>query len=256
MKTIVFDTETTGIDASKDQVIELCIMPIGEHPDGLAQEPRTWRIYPDKARITPEAQEVHGISMEDLAECPTFALLANELHKIFSEADVYIGYNVQFDIDMVCADFDRVGKPLDITGKIIVDPLKLWYQQEKRTLEAAHQRFVGRPLSGAHAAENDVIATADVLGGMLQEWSLKHLPWDKLALVCEPERENYVGATNHFLWNEAGNVVFGFGKHKGERITKHRGYLNWMLKGTFPNNVKETIKQILGGTLKKRSENE
>jgi len=242
MKFLVFDTETTGVDPNVDQIIELCIKESGK-------EPRTRRIYPSMAKMTKGAQDVHGISMEDLAECPTFALLATALRKIFEEADVLIGYNVQFDIDMVCAEFDRLGQTLDLSDKIIVDPLKLWRNKERRTLEAAHQRFVGKELSGAHAAENDVLATEEVLHAMLKEWNLGHTPWAEIALECEPERANYVGATHHFIYHEEGHVIFNFGKHKGKAVSQEMGYLKWMQGSGFPPSVLKVIEGINAGTI-------
>jgi len=59
---IVFDVETTGTDNRRDQVIELCVQ-FGVDPGSPSE---TWRIKPS-VEISPGAQEVHGISMEDLA---------------------------------------------------------------------------------------------------------------------------------------------------------------------------------------------
>ena len=63
-RVIVFDCETTGIDVTKDQVIELCI----QHGLDDGAHSQVWRIKPSTP-IAPAAQAVHGISMADLAEC-------------------------------------------------------------------------------------------------------------------------------------------------------------------------------------------
>jgi len=62
---IILDTETTGTDKDRDQVIELSIQ------QGLTGNPpqKTWRIKP-KVPISPGAQRVHGIMMEDLGHYP------------------------------------------------------------------------------------------------------------------------------------------------------------------------------------------
>ena len=66
---IVFDCETTGIDFTRDQVIELCV----QHGLGDDATSRVWRMKP-AVPIHPAAQAVHGITMADLAACPAFAL--------------------------------------------------------------------------------------------------------------------------------------------------------------------------------------
>jgi DNA polymerase-3 subunit epsilon len=243
MKTLTFDTETTGVDTTTARVIELCVC------NGYS-EPRTWRFKPN-VEISPEAQAVHGISAEDLEGCPRFIEVANEILPYFQEAEVIVGYNVGFDIAMISEEFERCAITLDFKSKLIIDPLKLWYQKEPRNLESAHERFVGGKLENAHAAEADVMAANAVLHGMLQEWKLEDTPWEKLADICEPDRHKYVGITNHFLWDDEGNVIFGFGTHKGERAYHQQSYLKWMLRGTFPSSVKNDIRAMLDGSLKR-----
>jgi len=64
---LIFDTETTGTGKDRDQIIELSIQ------QGLTDDSpqKTWRIKPN-VPISPGAQRVHGITMEDLVDCPPF----------------------------------------------------------------------------------------------------------------------------------------------------------------------------------------
>ena len=159
---VIFDVETTGIDPARDQVIELCVQ------FGLEGEARTWRIKPS-VPISPGAQAVHGIAMADLADCPAFGDVATEIIEVFRTAEVLVGYNLAFDIDMLQAELVRIGRPmLDLTDKKIVDPFRLWQQCEPRSLQHAHLRFVGNEFEAAHSATADVAATGRVLQGMLR----------------------------------------------------------------------------------------
>jgi len=242
MKTLTFDTETTGVDTATDRVIELCIM-------GDDNRTITWRIKP-MIPISESAQAVHGICMDDLKDCPTFLQVSQDIFPYFEEAEVLIGYNVGFDIAMVSEEFERCGISFNLKSKHVVDPLKLWYAHEQRNLEGAYKHFTGKTLEGAHAAEADVKAAREVLDAMIERWGLGDKSWPELADICEPDRHKFVGTTNHFLWDEEGKVVFGFGKHKGERAWNNRDYLQWMLRGTFPSTVKNTIRDMLNGNLK------
>ena len=242
---IVFDCETTGIDFTRDQVIELCVQY------GLDDTARshTWRIRP-AVPIHPAAQAVHGISMEDLAECAPFAAYADEIADVFAGANVIVGYNLSFDIDMLQAELTRLGKPLlDLGGKQIVDAFRLWQQCEPRSLQHAHRRFVGDEFAAAHSATADVAATGRVLVGMLRQFKLDGHDWTQIATVCDPGRASWVGPSRHLRWeNEV--IVLGFGKHLGAPVHElaagpDRSFLRWVLERDFPPHVSEICRVAL-----------
>ena len=182
---IIFDCETTGTDRTSDQIIELCIQR-GLTDDCPTTERRTWRIKPD-APIHPGAHAVHGIKAEDLADCPSFAAVADEIAAAFAIADVVVGYNVAFDIDMLQAEYARIGRAApDFSSKKIVDAFRLWQQFEPRSLQHAHQRFVGNAFEAAHTASADVAATGRVLVGMLRTFALDAEDWEQIATKAQP----------------------------------------------------------------------
>jgi DNA polymerase-3 subunit epsilon len=237
---LVFDTETTGLCKGQDQVIELAVQA-GLTPSA----PRhTWRFRPS-VPIDPEAQKVHGISAEDLAGERPFSFYAARLHRMFTRADVLIGYNVGFDLDMVQAEFERAGLPaVDLREKRIVDAYRLWASMEPRKLQDAHRRFVGAEFDGAHQAQADVAATAAVLRGMIGAFGLQEADWATLAERCGP-----IAKPRH-IEHRDGIPVLAFGKHAGRSLSEiaagpDRGYLDWMLKGDFPENVKHVCRTAL-----------
>jgi len=241
---IVFDVETTGTDKRRDQVIELCVQFGLE--GGSSQ---TWRIKP-QVPISPGAQAVHGISMEDLEVCPPFGQVASAIRAMFDQAEVLVGYNLAFDIEMLQAEFARLGQPpLDLNGKQVIDPFRLWQQCEPRSLQDAHKRFVGEGFLAAHSATADVAATGRVLRGMLHHFQLS-ADWREIARVCEPEREAWVGSSRHLRWDENGRLVIGFGKHAGVPLAElARGpdatYLMWIANKDFPHHVREICGRAL-----------
>ena len=242
---IVFDCETTGVVQGHDQVIELCV----QHGLDGAGTSRTWRIRPTVA-IHPAAQAVHGISAADLADCPAFGEYADEIVQLFAAADVVVGYNISFDIDMLQAEFARLGRPLlDLSTKQIVDAFRLWQQCEPRSLMHAHRRFVGDEFAAAHSASADVAATARVLVGMMEHFQLGGQDWAQIASVCDPGRASWVGPSRHLRWdNEV--VVIGFGKYTGTPVHElaagpDRSFLRWVIEKDFPPHVAEICKSAL-----------
>lgn len=246
---VIFDCETTGTDRIQDQIIELCIQH-GLDEDALNQ---TWRIKP-AVPIHPGAQAVHGIAMADLEGCPAFPEISDAIVAVFAEAEVIVGYNIAFDIDMLQAELSRAGRPqLDFQGKQIVDAFRLWQQCEPRSLQHAHQRFVGNGFAAAHSASADVAATGRVLAGMLRAFNLDGQDWTQIANVCDPGRASWVGSSKHLRW-EADSIVFGFGKHTGADVhelagSPDRSFLRWIIDRPagrdFPAHVVEVCRSAL-----------
>jgi DNA polymerase III subunit epsilon len=245
LRVVVFDVETTGTDKRRDQVIELCVQ-FGVDADATS---RTWRILPTVA-ISPGAQAVHGISMEDLAGCPRFEQVADAVRQVFLEADVLVGYNLAFDIDMLQAEFQRIGAPpLELSDKQIIDPFRLWQQCEPRSLQDAHRRFVGQEFAAAHSASADVAATGRVLRGMIETFGLAD-DWNQIAKVCEPERSSWIGPSRHLRWDDDGQPVLSFGKHAGTPLPRlargpDAGYLRWVMDKDFPAHVREICQRAI-----------
>jgi DNA polymerase-3 subunit epsilon len=241
---LIFDVETTGTDKKRDQIIELCVQ-CGLEDDAPS---RTWRFRPSVS-INPGAQAVHGIGIEDLADCPAFEQCADEVAAVFAGSEVVIGYNLAFDIDMLHAEYERCGRtPLDFSGKTIVDAFRLWQQCEPRSLQHAHRRFVGDGFAAAHSASADVAATGRVLRGMLNAFELADRDWGAIAIVCDPTRSSWVGPSRHLRW-DGESIVFGFGKHAGTQVTvlarEAPDYLEWLINKDFPDHVGEICRAAL-----------
>lgn len=234
-KLIIFDVETTGTSTT-DQIIELGLKA------GLSGPSHVWRIKPN-IPIGKKAQEIHGISMEDLAESPSFReLWTTEIGEYFAGADVFGGYNVKFDIEMIQAELKRSGLPeIDLSNKIVVDAMKIWRQCEPRTLVDAHKRFAGYEFEGAHSAKDDVDATARVFEGMLEQFNLIEKTWSEIEILCDPDKKKWVGPSNHFQWSDDGEFIFiSFGKHKDMNVcTAPLSYFNWVRGQDFPKHVRE-----------------
>lgn len=121
MREIIFDTETTGLDAREDRVIEIGgVEMINRFPTG-----RTFHKYinPQGRQIHPDAQAVHGISAQQLADKSNFTEIADEFVSFFDGARL-VAHNANFDIGFINAELARVGRPAVDPG-LVVDTLVL-----------------------------------------------------------------------------------------------------------------------------------
>jgi len=243
---IAFDVETTGRNPDVDQIIEISICLY----DG-SEEPRVYTRYvrPD-VPITPGAQRVHGITMEDLADAPPFADCADEIEALFRSAEVVMGYNVSFDIRFLESEFTRIGRTFSLSGHTVVDPYRIWQTMEPRRLEHAYARFAGGSIENAHSAADDALAARAVLEGMRTAFGIEELSWEELAAMTQPDRDTWIGPSHHVRW-EAGAVVLGFGKYEGQPfldIARSRpDYLEWIQAKDFPAHVKSLCRGALSG---------
>lgn len=85
---VFFDLETTGVDASKDRIVEISMIKV--MPDGT-EDTRTRRINPGMP-IPAEATAVHGITDADVADAPKFAQVAKSLEEFIRGCD-FGGFN-------------------------------------------------------------------------------------------------------------------------------------------------------------------
>ncbi len=73
-----FDLETTGINISKDRIVEISILKV--FPNGK-EESKTWLVNPEM-KIPEEVIAIHGITDEDVEDKPTFKELAKEIYNL------------------------------------------------------------------------------------------------------------------------------------------------------------------------------
>ncbi|MBS3649763.1 DNA polymerase III subunit epsilon [Pseudaminobacter sp. 19-2017] len=121
MREIIFDTETTGLDAREDRVIEIG----GVELDNRFPTGRTFHVYinPQGRPVHPDALAVHGISDADLAGKPTFSEIVGDFIA-FTEGARLVAHNANFDLGFINAEFARLGLP-PVGQDRIVDTLAL-----------------------------------------------------------------------------------------------------------------------------------
>lgn len=97
MKNIIcLDTETTGLDREKDEILQLSII------DGDGNILFDNLIKPSHRRSWANAQKIHGISPADVSGCRTLWDYKSEIESILLNADIIVGYNIMsFDLPML-----------------------------------------------------------------------------------------------------------------------------------------------------------
>ncbi|HAR39729.1 MAG: DNA polymerase III subunit epsilon [Bacteroidetes bacterium GWD2_45_23] len=240
---VFFDLETTGINITHDRIVEISFVKV--HPGGK-EEIKSRRINPEMP-IPPQATAIHGITDDDVKDCPTFRQVARSLADQLEGCDL-AGFNSsRFDVPMLAEEFLRAGVDFDMSKRKFVDVQIIFHRKEQRTLEAAYTFYCNKQLENAHSAEADAIATYEVLKSQLDRYP--DLANDIESLSKEYSSfNNNVDFAGRIILNEEGVEVFNFGKHKGKPVLQvlknEPGYYGWMMDGDFPLNTKQALTKI------------
>jgi len=239
---VFFDLETTGLDITKDRIIEISILKI--YPDGK-EETYTRRINPT-IPISETAKKITGINDEDLADMPTFDKVAKEIIDFIGNSDI-AGYNSnRFDLPLLAEEFARHKIEFDIKKRNIIDVQVIYHKKEQRTLSAAYKFYCNKNLENAHTAEADTRATYEILLKQIEKYD---------------DLENNIEAISKFsfynknadfagriIYNDNYEEIFNFGKYKGKKVIdilkKDPGYYGWIMNADFPLTTKQIITKI------------
>ncbi len=239
---IFFDLETTGVDTSKDRIVELSMIKI--MPDG-EKIIKTRRINPQMP-IPESSTAIHGISDEDVKDCPTFTQIAKSLEQFIAGCD-FGGFNSnRFDLPVLVEEFLRAGVDVDLKRRKFIDVQNIFHKLEQRTLVAAYKLYCGKDLTDAHSAEADTMATYEVLLAQIERYEELNNDVDFLAdFSTRVETADYAG---RIIYNDKGEECFSFGKHRGKVVSevfeKEPSYYAWMMEGDFPLYTKKVITEI------------
>ena len=237
-----FDLETTGVNISKDRIVEISILKV--FPNGT-EESKTWLVNPEMP-IPEEVVAIHGISDEKVANEPTFVALAKDISSMIKDSDL-AGFNSnRFDIPLLAEEMLRVGMDFDMKNRLAIDVQTIFHKMEQRTLSAAYKFYCNENLDNAHSAEADTNATYQVLKAQLEKY--EELENNSKFLAEFSSRKKFVDLAGFISYNKDGEECFSFGKHKGKRVVdlleSEPGYFGWLLNADFPLYTKKVLTAI------------
>lgn len=149
---VILDTETTDLHG---EIIEIAV--IDQDGNTLLDQ----RIKPQED-ISEGAYRVHGISLDDLKDCPTFPDVYQSIVDAVAGKPVII-YNADYDERCIRQDCKRHDlEPIKLETACAM----LWYSQWYGDWSRYHDDYKWQPLNGTHGALGDCKATLAVLQKM------------------------------------------------------------------------------------------
>ena len=188
-KLFLFDTETTGLNYARDEIIEFAGVVV-EQINGEAVITREYdeliALNPGGV-VPPEIEKLTGITTQDLKEkgIPKEKVCA-DVAEMISGDTLLIAYNAHFDLSFLFYMLLRNGDPCILKGKDKLDLLTVYKDRHSyphKLCNAIEVYNLSDQVVNSHRAVDDVIATVAVMKEM------------------EKERDDFVRYINLFGYN-------------------------------------------------------
>ena len=174
-KLVLFDTETTGLQFSRDEIIEFAAVVV-ELVDGI---PTVTREYDELVALAPggfvppKITELTGISTLDLMQkgLPK-TRVCRDIAEMFTGNTLLLAYNAHFDLSFLFYMLLRDGDPTILKGKDKLDLLTVYRDRHSyphKLCNAIDVYGLSGKVVNSHRAVDDVIATVAVMEEMEKE---------------------------------------------------------------------------------------
>ena len=174
-KLVLFDTETTGLLYSRDEIIEFAAVVV-ELVDGV---PTITREYDELVSLAPggfvppKNTELTGISTQVLQEKGlSKARVCRDIAEMFTGNCLLLAYNAHFDLSFLFYMLLRDGDPTILKGKDKLDPLTVYRDRHSyphNLCSAIEVYGLTGKVVNSHRAVDDVIGTVAVMEEMEKE---------------------------------------------------------------------------------------
>lgn len=174
-KLVFFDTETTGLDFARDEIIEFSAVVL-ERRDGKAQVTREYdeliRLTPGNT-VPPFIEKLTGITTADVTERGiSKEQVCQDIAQIVSGNSLLLAYNAHFDLSFLFYLLLRSGDPSALKGKDKMDLLTVYKDRHSyphKLCNAIEVYGLADKVVNSHRAIDDVLATVAVMEAMLRE---------------------------------------------------------------------------------------
>ena len=174
-KLVLFDTETTGLQYARDEIIEFAAVVV-EQRDGTAV---VTREYDELVTLSPgntvpfKIQQLTGISTQDIMERGVAKTrVCRDIAEMLAGNTLLLAYNAHFDLSFLYYFLLRSGDPMILKGKDKLDLLTVYRDRRSfphKLCNAIDAYGLAGQVVNSHRAVDDVLATVAVMRAMEDE---------------------------------------------------------------------------------------
>ena len=172
---VLFDTETTGLNFSRDEIIEFAAVVVEQKNGGpvVMEEYDELITLSPGGFVPPNIVELTGITNEDIRErgIPKTRLCC-DIARMIQGNTLLLAYNAHFDLSFLYYLLLRHGDPMILKGKDKLDLLTVYKDRRSfphKLCNAIDAYGLGDKVINSHRAVDDVLATVEVMKAMEAE---------------------------------------------------------------------------------------
>lgn len=241
---VIYDLETTGLDKSKDQIIQFAAVKYDWNKKKIVDSKNLYIQPIGNYSIPIGAYMVHGITCKFLKDKPHFKDVAQSIYDFFNGCDVVTYNGCSFDNTILTEEFCRVGLKFDVRT---FDNYDCFYEEKRingNRLGDTFKRYYGRTMDEAGLKAHDALSDVKATAAIFVKQQEQH-PY---------EPEQIITVDNVVAMQEFnGSVVpcFQLGKYRGLGVEFvagfDQGYIAWAIgdKSKFAPSTKEYLKKFL-----------
>jgi DNA polymerase-3 subunit epsilon len=241
---VCFDLETTGLDRTKDQIIQISMIKFNSETFEIVDTFDSYVQPVGNYNIAYGAYFKHGIKPDFLKDKPHLKDIANNIIEFFGDCDV-LGYNSnKFDIPFLKVELNKYGFDIDFTKRKCYDSFKEEQKRNGNRLEETFARYVGHSMIeeglDAHNSLSDIKATMTIFKLQNEILPVKPVEMYGEDMVIEPME--FMGTIK---------PCFTLGKYRQlsvEYVAKvDQNYLQWCVsdKCSFIESTKNFIRRYI-----------
>ena len=174
-KLVLFDTETTGLQFNRDEIIEFAavvVEPVNGIPTVTQEYDELVSLSPG-GFVPPKIQQLTGISTQDIRErgLPK-TRVARDIAEMIRGNTLLLAYNAHFDLSFLFYFLLRDGDPAILKGKDKLDLLTVYRDRHSyphKLCNAIDTYGLTGKVVNSHRAVDDVLATVAVMEEMERE---------------------------------------------------------------------------------------
>ena len=172
---VLFDTETTGLLYSRDEIIEFAAIVVEQRngvPMVIQEYDQLVSLSPG-GFVPPKIEELTGISTQDIREkgLPK-TRVARDIAEMIRGNTLLLAYNAHFDLSFLFYFLLRDGDPAILKGKDKLDLLTVYRDRRPfphKLTNAIDAYGLAGKVVNSHRAVDDVLATLAVMEEMEKE---------------------------------------------------------------------------------------
>ena len=172
---VLFDTETTGLDFARDEIIEFAAVVVEKQKGNIVitQEYDQLISLSPGMVIPAEIERLTGITNQAVKERGISKTeVCRDIFQMFSGNTLLLAYNAHFDLSFLYYLLLRNGDPAVLKGKDKLDLLTVYKDRASyphKLCNAITHYGLQDKVVNSHRAVDDVIATVEVMKAMEEE---------------------------------------------------------------------------------------